>query len=163
MCRHRLHSNNWLLDGIWNSQTKLLYSFCDVRINVCVSVTFVYILSWIRRLPQAAIRALVSTVLVFCRHVFATCKTNTPRAIGLRDSHWGKAAKLDRFQDVFAGLPDWEFDALTTRPRCLHATFVRLRVPFTRNHLNRAKIRMPCLSMFRVNRVNCYIPRLSLN
>ena len=50
---------------------------CDVRINVCVSVT---ILSWIRRLPQAAIRALVSTLLLFWRifFFFANYKTNTP-------------------------------------------------------------------------------------
>jgi len=65
-------------------------------------------------------------------------------------------------RDSNPGPPDCKSDALSTRPRCLHATFVRLRVPFTRNHLNRAKIRMPCLSMFRVNRANRYIPRLSL-
>ena len=61
-------------------------------------------LSWNRRLPQVAIRALFSTVLLFCRHFFATCKTNIPhvRLAYVRDSQWGKATKLDRFQDVFA-------------------------------------------------------------
>ena len=77
----------------------LLYSFCDVRINVCVSVTFLYFISnpWITLSSDKSSRSTGVSLLfsLFLQAFFA-------RGVGLRDSQWGKATKLGRFQDVFA-------------------------------------------------------------
>ena len=109
-------------------------------------LTFVHILSWIRRLPQAAIRALVSTQSSFLQTFLCNLQNQHPsRAIGLRDSQWGKATKLDRFQGVFA------FSLNTEQCRSI------LDRSHTTSWSDAGWIDPKSISE------KCYIPRLSLN
>ena len=79
-----------------------LYTFCNVRINVCVSATFVCFIVNPTVTPSSDKSSFLH--LSPSLHTFFCNLQNqhSTRAIGLRDSQWGKATKLDRFQDVFA-------------------------------------------------------------
>ena len=78
-----------------------LYSFCDVRINVYVSVTFVSFI--VNSTGPSSDKSSCLHRSPFLQTLFCNLQNqHSTRATGLRDSQWGKATKLDRFQDVFA-------------------------------------------------------------
>ena len=80
-----------------------LYSFWDVRINVCVSVTFVYFIVNPTIIPSSnKSSCLYRSRSFFADIILQLAKPTLPsRAIGLRDSQWGNATKLVAFRTCF--------------------------------------------------------------
>ena len=72
--RHSFRCFNSASSHVTKGKPLFLYSFCDLRINVCVSATFVYFILNLTVTPSSGKSSGLSPPFSFLQAFFATCK-----------------------------------------------------------------------------------------